>query len=245
MKKTFKLLLAIAVATVVFSCNNSADTAKDSSKDTTKVTDTVAAAPVAATPAPAAFTPFDVVEIAHTVKDYAKWRTAFNMDSTARKASGLTDIVVARENDKPNNIFIALNVSDIQKAKDFAASPRLKDVMKKNGVTSKPEIAFFHTLRFNAESKEKTWVMVTHKVKDFDAWLKVFDSEGTANRASQGLIDVVLARGIADSSIVQLVFDIKDLAKAKASIFSEEKKKLMTGAGVIGVPKIQFYTSAD
>ncbi|MEP6749960.1 MAG: hypothetical protein ABJB86_19635 [Bacteroidota bacterium] len=242
MKKTFRSLLAMGIVTIGFSCNNSADTVKDSSKDTTKTTDTVAAAPVAA---PAAFVPFDMAEITHTVKDYAKWRPAFNSDSTARKASGLTELVVARENDKPNNILIVLNVSDIPKAKEFAADPRLKDVMTKNGVVSKPEIAFFHTLRFNPDSKEKTWVMVTHKVKNFDAWLKVFDSEGTAARASQGLIDVVLARNLADSSIVQLVFDIKDMAKAKASIFSEEKKKLMTNAGVIGAPKIQFFTSTD
>jgi hypothetical protein len=245
MKKSFQSLLAICFATTMFSCNNSADTAKDSSKDTTKATDTVAAAPVAATPAPAAFTPFDVVEISHTVKDYAKWRPAFNTDSTARKASGMSDIVVGRETGKPNNILIALNVSDMQKAKDFAASPRLKDVMSKNGVISKPVVDYFHVIRFNPDSKEKQWVLVTHKVKDFDAWLKIFDNEGTANRAGQGLIDVALARGINDPNIVHIVFDIKDMAKAKASILSEEKKKLMMSAGVIGAPKIQFYTSAD
>jgi quinol monooxygenase YgiN len=245
MKKGFQSLLAICFASIIFSCNNSADTAKETVKDSTKAPDTVVAAPVATTPAPAAFTPFDIAEISHTVKDYAKWRPAFNTDSTARKASGMSDIVVGRENGKPNNLLIALAVSDVQKAKDFAANPRLKEVMDKNGVISKPVVAFFHVIRFNGDSKEKQWVVITHKVKDFDAWLKAFDNESTAGRAAQGLIDVVLARGIDNPNIVQIVFDIKDMAKAKARINSPELKKLMTDAGVEGAPKIQFYTSAD
>jgi quinol monooxygenase YgiN len=243
MNKIFKSFMAAFFAITICSCNNSADTAKEPAKDTTKATDTIAAKP--APPPPPAFTPFDVVEIAHTVKDYAKWRPAFNADSTMRKASGLTDIVVGRSINNPNSLLIVLSVSDIQKAKDFGASPRLKDVMKKNGVISKPTMEFFHTIRLNPDSKEKQWVIVTHKVKDFDAWLKVFDGEGTAGRAAQGLIDVALARGVEDPNIVQLVFDIKDMAKAKASITSEEKKKLMMSAGVVGVPKIQFYTSGE
>jgi len=245
MKKIVKLVLAIFITSLVFSCNNSADTANATPKDSTATKDTVAAATVPANPAPAAFKPFDVLEISHAVKDYAAWRPAFNTDSTARKASGMSDIVVGRGIDNPNNLLVVLNVSDVQKAKDFAASPRLKEVMTKNGVISKPIAGFFHIIRFNPDSKEKQWVVVTHKVKDFDTWLKVFDNEGTANRANQGLYDVVMARGIGDSSIVQLVFDIKDLAKAKASILSEEKKKLMMSAGVEGKPKIQFYTSAE
>jgi len=117
--------------------------------------------------------------------------------------------------------------------------------MEKGGVLSKPVIQFFHVIRFNPKSKEKQWVRVTHRVKDFDAWLKVFDNEGTENRASQGLIDVALGRGIDDPNIVALVFDIKDMTKAKASIFSEEKKKLMMSAGVEGKPDIKFYQTAE
>jgi hypothetical protein len=117
--------------------------------------------------------------------------------------------------------------------------------MGKAGVTSKPTIQFFHVIRFDPEAKEKQWVMITHKVKDFDAWVKVYDGEGTAKRASEGMADAVLARGIDDPNLVQIVFDIKDMAKAKAALFSEEKKKLMTSAGVEGKPVITFYKSMD
>ncbi len=241
--KNFVLLLAIIIALSASSCNNSTDAAKDTpAADTGRGKDTATAA---ISPAPAAFTPFDIMEIGHAVKDYDKWRPAFDVDSTARKASGLSYIVMGRETGKPNNLLIFLTATDIPKSKAFAADPRLKDVMTKNGVVSKPAISYFHVIRFNDNSKEKQWVVVTHKVKDFDAWLKVYDGEGAAARAEQGLYDVVLARGVDDPNTVQLIFDIKDLEKAKASIASEEKKKLMASAGVEGVPAIHYYTSTE
>jgi quinol monooxygenase YgiN len=193
--------------------------------------------------APAA--PFDVMEISHTVKDYATWKKGFDADELNRKGAGLEFIVLSRSIENPNSVTVVLQATDLAKAKAFAASPKLKEVMEKNGVISKPVISYFKVIRFNPDSKEKSWVVVTHKVKDFDTWLKVFDKEGTAARAAQGLIDVVLSRDIDDPSIVHLVFDIKDMAKAKASLFSEEKKKLMMSAGVVGPPKFEFFTQGE
>jgi hypothetical protein len=238
-QKKLSLCLAACLAVVLFSCNNT-----EKKQEPAKAADT-AVATTTAPAAPAAFTPFDMVEINHSVKDYAKWKVAFDNDSAARKASGLGFIVIGKNNANPSNLTIAFTASDVSKAKAFTTDPRLKDVMEKNGVTSKPEIGFYHVLRFNAESKEKQWVLITHKVKDFDAWLKVFDAEGTAARASFGMVDVVLARSIDDPSIVHLVFDIKDMAKAKARINSPELKKTMMDGGVEGMPKIEFYTTAE
>jgi len=238
-----KSLLAVCTMIVMGACNNSTDNAATAPA---KAADTVAAIPPApvAVPAPV-FKPFDIVEIAHAVKDYAKWKPVFDADSVNRKASGLDYIVVGREMGKPNNLLVVLNVADTQKAKAFSADPKLKEAMKKGGVISKPVADFFHVIRFNADSKEKKWVIVTHKVKDFDAWLKVYDGEGKEKRMSEGMVDVVLARGIDDPNLVQLVFDITDMAKAKAAITSAEKKKLMMSAGVEGAPKIVFYSSAE
>jgi quinol monooxygenase YgiN len=224
-------------------CNNGEEkTNSSSSTDSTSLkADTVAAVPEA----PKLAAPFDVVEITHRVKDYDKWRPGFNSDSTARKANGLGELAVCRSIDNPNNVLVALKVSDMEKAKAFAADPRLKDVMEKNGVISKPTMNYFHVIRFKPDSNEKQLVLVTHKVKDFAAWLKVFDGEGSSTRASNGLVDVALSRGIADSNLVHLVFDIKDMAKAKARMKDPALKKLMTDGGVIGTPKFEFYNIAD
>jgi hypothetical protein len=238
MKKNFLAIASLAMLAFA-ACNSASDKTASSAP-----TDTVKTATVDTPKAPE-FKPFDVAEISHTVKDYDKWRPAFNADSPARKASGLEFLVIGRNTANPNNLLIVLNASDVQKAKDFAANPRLKDVMEKHGVISKPDINYFHVIRFNPDSKEKQWVVINHKVKDFDAWVKVFDAEGTATRASFGLVDVVLARGIDDPNLVHIVFDIKDMAKAKARISDPALKKLMTDAGVIGAPKIEFYNTAE
>ena len=235
-----QFLLSICFTAFLFSCNSNAPT-----QETNANTDTAKPVVVDSVTTPATPKIVDVMEISHTVKDYALWKKAFDEDSTVRIANGLTLIAMGRNMENPNNISVALNVGDLAKAKAFAADPRLKDVMQKNGVISKPEINYYHIERINLESKEKTWVLVTHKVKDYSAWLKVFDGEGMAGRASHGLIDVVLSRDLADSNTVHLVFDIKDMTKAKADLGSEEKIKLMTSAGVIGKPKFEFYNTAQ
>lgn len=240
-QKNAKPILMASIVVTLFSCNNATEKTEEPAKkqDTAVVT-------IATTPeVPKLAAPFDMMEINHAVKDYATWKKAFDLDSSARAASGLSSIVLARSLDNANDVSVTLLVSDVQKAKAFAADPRLKDVMDKNGVVSKPEIGYYHVTRFNPDSKEKQWVLVTHKVKDYAAWLKVYDGEGPATRAANGLVDVVLSRAIDDSNTVQIIFDIKDMAKAKARINSPELKKLMTDAGVVGAPKIEFYNQAE
>jgi hypothetical protein len=83
-------------------------------------------------------------------------------------------------------------------------------------------------------------VIIPHKVKDFDAWVKVFDKEGCATRASFGLVDVLLAQGADDANLVHIVFDIKDMAKAKARMSDPSMKKIMTDSGVEGPRKLNF-----
>ena len=239
-QKNFKLLLTASLATALFSCNNSAEKKDEPAKPVDSTTTAPSQAAV-----PKITVPFDFMEISHAVKDYGVWKKAFDADSTARNAAGLGFIVMAKQPDNPSDLCITFSAADISKAKAFAADPRLKDVMEKNGVISKPNIRYWHALRFNPDSKEKNWVIVTHKVKDYDTWVKAFDAEGTSTRAANGLVDVVLARGIDDQGLVHIIFDITDMAKAKARINSPELKKIMMGAGVEGVPEIKFYSAVE
>lgn len=238
-KSALQIMLACIIAATLFSCGGSANKA---TTDTAKAADTTKKAAAAAPAAMAA--PFDISEIAATVKDYAKWRPGYNGDSTNRKNAGMQDIVVGQNIEDVNNILVVEKLSDVAKTKAFAVSPALKDSMKKHGVISKPEIQYFHVVRFNGNSHEKQWVTITHKVKDFDAWVKGYDGEGVEKRKSAGEVDVAIARGIDDPNLVQVVFDITNMAKAKADILSEEKKKLMISAGVLGTPVIRFYQDA-
>ncbi len=246
--KNLKLLPVLLLALSFFSCNNSGSSNSETAKTDTSVTmtkDSATPAPAAAASAPAIAVPFDVVEILHKVKSYATWKPEFNADSANRLAAGLHPLVIGLSMNDSNNVLVILKADDIAKAKDFSNNPQLKDAMKKAGVVSHPTITKWHIIRFNTDSHEKQWVEITHKVKNFDTWLKAFDGEGTAQRATEGCVDVALARGIDDSNMVKVVLDVSDMAKAKAAIFSDAKKKLMMDAGVEGKPTVEFYKEAE
>ncbi len=222
----FKPILALVFAVALFSCNNP-KTKKEEAQKTDDAT---------------ASTPFKAFLVKHTVADYAKWLPAYNANDSLRKAYGLTSYGLGRGLDDSNTIVVMNKMDDVQKAKDFTALPDLKDAMMKAGVTSAPEFSYWNVIR-NDDSKidQKERIMVTHHVKDFAAWLKVYDGEGKAKRMEEGMIDRGVARSVDDSNMVSLVFAITDMAKAKAAITSDAKKKLMTDAGVDSPPTIMFY----
>jgi hypothetical protein len=124
----------------------------------------------------------------------------------------------------------------------MTSSPGLKDKMKKGGVTGAPVIAFVKTVLFDTTSNSSiNRVMITHKVKDWDAWKKEFDSHKQA-RMDAGLSDRAVGYSVDDNHLVTLVFAITDMEKAKAFMMSKDLKDKMTAAGVEGPPTVFYYT---
>ncbi len=80
--------------------------------------------------------------IRHTVRDFAKWKPAYDAHRSARQAAGLRDLHLWRNVDNQNDVFVLFEVSDVAKAKSFAASPDLKQAMTNAGVTGAPDIVF-------------------------------------------------------------------------------------------------------
>jgi hypothetical protein len=192
------------------------------------------------------FKPFKVISIKHKVADYDKWRKEYDAHDSMRLTYGVNHFVVGRGMDDANMIVIINKIDDVQKAKDFSKLPNLKEVMKKAGVTGPPEFSYFDVIRSDDSTINlKNRLMITHKVKDFDEWLKVYDAEGMEKRMEEGLIDRGLARSVDDPNMVAIVFAISDLEKAKTAINSEAKKKLMKEAGVEGEPQMFFYKLTD
>jgi hypothetical protein len=228
MKKKLTMLALIGLASFS-SCNNATEEKKPADSTT------------AITPAKPVFTPFDVSTVTIKVKNFAVWKTAYMAGDSARKAYGLTHYVYARSMDDSNVVMIINKVDDIKKANEFRSTPNLKAAMQKAGVIGAPTVAYAHVIR-NDDTKidEKDRVMVSHKVKDFAAWLKIYDAD-SQNRIAGGLIDRGMARDVADSNLVHLVFAIKDMTKAKAMMNSPELKKTMEQGGVQGPPTFFFY----
>lgn len=239
--KKINLLIALSISLGIASCNNGSE--KKATAETKDTATSNSNEPANTGPT----LPMDVITIYHTVKDYNQWRPGFDADSVARNASGLSFVAVEKSADKPNNVKIVLAPSDMVKAKAFIADPRLKNVMDKLGVISKPVINFWSIIRFNVEKRIPGGALIelTLKVKDFDAWVKVFDGEGPARRAADGWEDIVMGRGKDDPNMVHLVFGVTDMAKLKVRLADPALKKLMEEAGVVGAPTITFYNDAS
>jgi hypothetical protein len=224
MKNLFPLWAILAVS-LLFSCKPAA---KEEAEE----------------PIPAA--DFNVMMVRHTVDSFDSWRPHYDAHDSVRMAYGLSTFGISRSSTDPNMVMVSLRSSDINRAKEFAALPDLKTVMDSAGVIGAPAIHYTHVVRFDSTTDSmKDRLMVIHRVKDYDAWLVVYDREGRKMRESHGLIDRALGRGIDDPNMVYLVFAVKDKEKAMARASSEELKNLMTEAGVEGQPDVFWYTSVD
>jgi hypothetical protein len=225
----WKQLLYAAVVLVFVSCNSGKD--KDTKPDSS-------ATVTAAAPAPLK----DELLIMHKVANYAKWKPAFDADRPNRQAAGIQDHIVARGSEDSNMVFVIMYMDDTAKAKARGASPDLKEVMKKAGVTSAPQISYVHRVMTDtlAGGSSTDRVIIQHKVKDFDTWRKVFDEHKQA-RMDNGLTDRMLGYSTDDKNQVTIVFAITDAAKAKAFMNSKDLADKMKAGGVEGPPSIFFY----
>ena len=80
--------------------------------------------------------------VRHTVQDFAKWKAVYDAHQSSRQAAGLKDLFLWRNADKPNELILLFEVSDVTRAKAFTMSPDLKDKMTAAGVVGPPDIVF-------------------------------------------------------------------------------------------------------
>ena len=238
MKTTFTMIALMTMLTFT-SCKKESDKEVTTEATVTDTTTTVAdEAPV--------FEPFKIMAVTHIVKDFDTWKKSFDEHESMRTANGISLRALGRDMENPNKVLIFLNIDDVQKAKDFSSSPNLKEAMQKGGVTSKPETVFVDVVRFEESPSEfKDRLRIGHKVKDFDTWLKAYDNEGIDTRLANGLVDRALSRNIEEPNMVYVTFAVSDMAKAKARLKDPALKKIMTDAGVISEPVIDFYTNVN
>jgi hypothetical protein len=233
--KRLPFLPILSMAVLLFSCGSG-----PAKEETTTADTTTAAAP--AEPAKPVFSPFKVIMIQHHVKNFAKWEEGYMAHDSVRKAYGIEHGVIGRDMKDSNLVYIVDKMDDLAKAQTFAALPALKDAMKKAGVTDKPGISYGEMIRGDDSPVETDLRLgVAHHVKDFAAWLKVFDAEGPATRAANGLVDRGLGRSLMDSNMVFITFAVTDTAKARARLKSPDLKKIMTDAGVDSPPTTRWY----
>ena len=86
-------------------------------------------------------------------------------------------------------------------------------------------------------------MLVQHKVKDFAAWKKVFDSVAAMRKAS-GELSTQLFRDTSDPNKVTVLNRWDTLANAQKFAQSPDLKAAMEKGGVEGPPTVTFLNEA-
>jgi len=80
--------------------------------------------------------------VKHRVGDYGTWKKVFDEMDGARKQNGWTGYSVHRDAADPNVVVIVNRVKDLNGAKQYGASPALREAMQRAGVQGAPDIQF-------------------------------------------------------------------------------------------------------
>ncbi len=232
---------AASMLMLLSSCNSGDDKKTEETTTNTATETTTAAEKAPETTAPAKLS--NVMIMQFKVADFAKWQSKYELKErdSIRRASGLTSYLVGRGLDDPNKVFVVLKLEDANKAKELTASKGMKDRMKEAGVTGTPTFHYLEVVMDDNSTIEQTnRLMMTHKVKDWDAFKNEFDKHKQV-RLDAGLIDRAIGHPIDDPHEAILVFAVTDMAKAKAFLQSKDLKDKMEKAGVEGKPVSFFY----
>ena len=88
-----------------------------------------------------------------------------------------------------------------------------------------------------------TTVAVRHRVTDFDAWRAVYDEHGVVRKELHTTGDQVL-RDASDPNEVLVLTFWPTAADARAFVEDPSLREAMGRAGVVGMPRIEFYEEA-
>ena len=82
-----------------------------------------------------------------------------------------------------------------------------------------------------------SYMLIRHKVRNFSEWKRGYDAH-LPKRIEAGLTEKYLLRGADDPNELILLFEAKDINRAKAFTESADLKDAMQKAGVVDKPDI-------
>jgi hypothetical protein len=78
--------------------------------------------------------------VRHKVADFARWKEVFESHAAAQREAGLRVEKVLRNLDDPDEVFLLFEVSNLEKARGFVASPEVPEAKRQSGVVDDPDI---------------------------------------------------------------------------------------------------------
>lgn len=85
------------------------------------------------------------------------------------------------------------------------------------------------------------YMLVTHKVEDFDKWKGIFD-EVAPMREEAGELSAALFQDVSDGNTITALFEWDSLEHAREYAGSDRLKAAMQNAGVAGPPQVSFLS---
>lgn len=182
------------------------------------------------------------VILTHEVADFATWKSVFDGHEGARKAAGFLGHHINRHVDNPNLLSVYLAVSDVEKARAFAASDDLRQTMSAAGVTSVPTAVWVTPV---AEAivwdRELPAMLISHHVAQFDTWLEGY-AAAAAVRTQGGIVGAAANQLIEEPNTVLIYHQAESLDALKAFMANPGLKDAMQKAGVTSAPVVTFVT---
>ena len=149
------------------------------------------------------------VVVRSRVADFDAWLAAFDSHQDVRRAAGILGHHINRAEKDPNDISIYMALSDIEKARAFAASDDLRERMQASGVISAPEFTYMTPVREAIVwDRELPAFILRHSVADFDRWLVGYDGGADLQRA-KGIVGQAANRSIDDPALAIVYHQVR------------------------------------
>ena len=87
-------------------------------------------------------------------------------------------------------------------------------------------------------------LIITHKVTDFNTWLKAYEEHAPV-RESAGVTSSVVCQNVDDPHEVTVYMQVQDLSRAREFTTSPNLAKAMEAAGVASRPDFRFFESTQ
>ena len=84
--------------------------------------------------------------IRHKVEDYATWASVFAEQESTRRANGSRGGRIFRSGADPHEVLLLLAWDDLERARLFADSDDLREVMTRARVTDRPDVWFLEDM---------------------------------------------------------------------------------------------------
>lgn len=88
------------------------------------------------------------------------------------------------------------------------------------------------------------FMIIRNEVEDYDRWKPIFDDHGPT-RAEFGSTGYQLMRSADDPNELFMVFEVRDLDRAKELVSSDDLREKMQDAGVTGQPDFYFLDEIE